>query len=259
MQQSCESRQRKSGFLLYPVNSQQVPCVREQRDQLVIRKLPLVTKMVWGRKRIDVESMIFPTCSNFAHEVCTTQNPFPYPSQNLTATSRNLLPLPQAVCHALGCVPSRKGYVLYFWVGAGGTKCVHVCAPILRERVPSASPVVPALSTVVPGAPEWMLHDCSHPGREKKHWTRVVGWTILRRVPQEVILMCSSIQRQPRRSGPGSIPLPSYVISPVAPEDRIVASTPLRYCPLTLVQRYRPKKCCLVCWIVFTHLLAHGL
>lgn len=57
MQKGCDSRQRKSGFLLYPVNSQQVPCVGEQRHQLVIRKLPLVTKMVWGRKRIDIENM----------------------------------------------------------------------------------------------------------------------------------------------------------------------------------------------------------
>ena len=64
MQKGCDSRQRKSGFLLYPVNSQQIPGVGEPRDQLVIRKLPVVTEMVWGRKRIDVENMIFPTCSN---------------------------------------------------------------------------------------------------------------------------------------------------------------------------------------------------
>lgn len=145
MQQSCESRQRKSGFLLYPVNSQQVPCVREQRDQLVIRKLPLVTKMVWGRKRIDVESMIFPTCSNFAHEVCTTQNPFPTLHRTLNSTFWNLLPFPR-LCAALGCVPTVHGMCCISGVSRWNQVCSRVCPHPQGEGAVCLTCVVPALA-----------------------------------------------------------------------------------------------------------------
>ena len=143
MQKGCDSRQRKSGFLLYPVNSQQVPCVGEQRDQLVIRKLPLVTKMVWGRKRIDVESMIFPTGSNFAHEECTTQNPFPTLHRTLNSTFRSLLPFPR-LCAALGSFPTVRGMRCISGVSRWDWACWPVCPHPQGQGTVCLTHVVPA-------------------------------------------------------------------------------------------------------------------
>ena len=146
MQKGCDSRQRKSGFLLYPVNSQQVPCMGVQRHQLVIRKLPLVTNMVWGRKRIDIENMIFPTCSNFAHEVCTTQNPFPILHKTLNITFQSLLHFSR-LCATPGCVfPQHVVCCCISGVSRWSWVCLHVCPHPQAEGPVWLTCVVPALA-----------------------------------------------------------------------------------------------------------------
>lgn len=162
--------------------------------------------MVWGRKRIDIEGRLFHICSNFASEVCTTQIALTHPLQHFTISPSEAFSTFPGRCAIPTCVFLRH-LVCCCVLGVSGSSrvCFHGC-PCPKGEGPAWSPCV--VLALAQRSPEHLTahRDCSLPGRAKEPSTRAGRWTSPRKVLQEVILMCFSVQRQPRRSGPWKHP-----------------------------------------------------
>lgn len=139
--------------------------------------------MVWRRKRIDVEGRMFCTRSNFACEVCSSQNALPHPLKHFRYHLLKASPPPQTVTSA-SVFPQHLGYCHISGVHRLRWACFHACLCPTRLCHSCISTEVPREHLNGRSVTAVLL------GSYKEPWTGAVGWTNPGKVPQKVILMC---------------------------------------------------------------------